>query len=406
MNRPHTRPAMKPAHRSSILLTLLAISGASVRAADDSGPGFVELNFSHAAGQYTHMLAGLQDDSGLPRTIDEKGKVVTVAPEDWTSGFFPGSLWLIYEHTRDEAWKQRATDYTTRLEALQHFGVTHDLGFMLGCSYGQGYRLTQEPAWRDVLITGARTLAGRFSETTGCIRSWDFGPWQFPVIVDNMMNLELLTWASRESGEQALLNVALTHADTTEKHHFRADGSSFHLVDYHPGTGAVLKKQTVQGAADGSAWARGQAWGLYGYTAMFRETREPSYLERAVKIAEFLVRHPRLPSDGVPYWDFDAPGIPNVPRDSSAAAIMASALFELAGFVEPDPAAVYRTLAAKQLRSLASPAYRAPVGSNGGFILMHATGHHPEGREIDVPLVYGDYYFLEALTRFDALLKR
>ncbi len=397
---------MKLAPRVLVLVSCLTVPTTFVPAADQGGPGFVDLNFAHAASQYTQMLAGLRNDPGLPRTIDEKGKVVTVAPEDWTSGFFPGCLWLIYEHTRDDTWKQRATDYTTRLEALKTYGGTHDLGFMLGCSYGQGYRITQESAWRDVLITGAHTLAGRFSEKTGCIRSWDFGPWQFPVIVDNMMNLELLTWASRESGEQSLLNVALTHADTTEKHHFRPDSSSFHLVDYHPDTGAVLKKQTVQGAADGSAWARGQAWALYGYTAMFRETREPDYLARAAAVADFFLGHPRLPADGVPYWDFDAPGIPDVPRDSSAAAITSSALFELAGFVEPERAAVYRAFAVKQLRSLASPAYRAGVGANGGFILMHATGHHPEGREIDVPLVYGDYYFLEALTRFDALLKR
>lgn len=390
-----------------LALSVLILAPAAItRAADEGGPSFVDLNFSHAASQYTRMLATLRSDPGLPRSLDDQGKVETVGPRDWTSGFFPGSLWLIYEHTRDDTWKRAAINYTTRLEEIKTYGGTHDLGFMLGCSYGQGWRLTRDPAYRDVLITGARTLAGRFNEKVGAIRSWDFGPWKFPVIVDNMMNLELLTWASRESGDQHLLHVALAHADTTEKNHFRPDGSSFHLVDYDPATGAVLKKQTVQGAADPSAWARGQAWGLYGYTAMFRETREPEYLERALKIADFLVKHPRMPADGVPYWDFDAPGLPNVPRDSSAAAIMASALFELAGFADADRAALYRMTAVKQVRSLASPAYRAAVGANGGFILMHATGHHPEGREIDVPLVYGDYYFLEALTRFEAAMKR
>lgn len=388
------------------LAAALLLPSATGRAADAGGPGFVDLNFSHAAAQYTRMLAALRRDPGLPRSLDEQGKVVTVEPHDWTSGFFPGSLWLIFEHTREEKWKQAAMDYTARLESIKSYDGTHDLGFMLGCSYGQGYRLTQDPGYRDVLIAGAQTLATRFNEKTGAIRSWDAGPWKFPVIVDNMMNLELLTWASRESGDQALLTVALTHADTTDQHHFRPDGSSVHLVDFDPKTGAVLRKQTVQGAADGSAWARGQAWGLYGYTAMFRETREPVYLERALRIADFLVKHPRLPADGVPYWDFDAPGIPNAPRDSSAAAIMSSALFELASFADAERAALYRATAAKQLRSLASPAYRAGVGANGGFILTHATGHHPEGREIDVPLVYADYYFLEALTRFEAVLKR
>ena len=390
----------------SCLATMFVQPHVSALAAGQGGASFVDLNFSHAAVQYTHMLAAVRDDPGIPRTLDAKGKMVTVEPEDWTSGFFPGSLWLIFEHTGDDRWRRAATDYTARLERLQHYGGTHDLGFMIGCSYGQGYRLTGDPAYRDVMVTGARTLAGRFNEKVGAIRSWDFGPWQFPVIVDNMMNLELLTWASRESGEQGWMNIALAHADTTEKHHFRPDGSSFHLVDYNPDTGAVRKKQTVQGAADPSAWARGQAWGLYGYTAMYRETRQPAYLERARKIADFVAKHPRLPADGVPYWDFDAPGIPHVPRDSSAAAIMSSALFELADFVGADQGATYRALAVKQLRSLGSPAYRAPVGGNGGFILMHAVGHHPEGREIDAPLAYGDYYFLEALGRFQAVLKR
>lgn len=398
---------MKTTAASSLpLLALLALPTSAVIAQSDASSGFVDLNFSHAASQYTQMLAGLADDPGLPRTLNENGKVVTVAPEDWTSGFFPGCLWLIYEHTHDEKWKDAAARYTARLDGIKNYSATHDLGFMLGCSFGQGYRLTQDAGYRDVLITGAHTLATRFNETTGTIRSWDFGPWRYPVIIDNMMNLELLTWASRESGDQSLMNIALVHADTTSRNHFRPDGSSFHLVDYDPATGAVLRKQTVQGAADTSAWARGQAWGLYGYTVMFRETSMPEYLERAQSIAEFLVNHPRLPADGVPYWDFDAPGIPDVPRDSSAAAIMASALFELAGFVDTDRASTYRALAVKQLRSLASPAYRAPVGGQGGFILMHAVGHHPEGREIDVPLIYGDYYFLEALGRFEAVLKR
>ena len=391
---------------SLLLLPAASTRAASTRAANETAPSFVDLNFAHAASQYTRMLTALRDDPGLPRSLDEKGKVATVDPRDWTSGFFPGSLWLIYEHTRDEKWKQAAADYTARLESIKTYDGTHDLGFMLGCSFGQGYRLTRDPAYREVLLTGAQTLATRFNEKTGTIRSWDFGPWKFPVIVDNMMNLELLTWASREGGAMELMHIALKHADTTELHHFRPDGSSFHLVDYDPQTGAVLGKQTVQGAADPSAWARGQAWGLYGYTAMFRETREPAYLTRALSIADYLVKHPRLPADAVPYWDFDAPGIPNVPRDSSAAAIMSSALFELAGFSDAERAATYRTMAAKQLRSLASPAYRAGVGANGGFILMHATGHHPEGREIDMPLVYGDYYFLEALTRFEAALQR
>jgi unsaturated chondroitin disaccharide hydrolase len=387
-----------------MLLSLAAYPVIPAAVAAESAPSFVDLNFAHAATQYTRMLASIKDDPGIPRTL-EGGKVVTIDPRDWTSGFFPGSLWLLFEHTKDEKWKAAAVDYTARLESIKTYDGTHDLGFMLGCSYGQGLRLTGDPAYRSVLLTGARTLAGRYNDKVGAIRSWDFGPWKFPVIVDNMMNLELLTWASREGGGQDLLEIAMRHADTTARDHFRPDNSSVHLVDYHPTTGKVLKKQTVQGAADASSWARGQAWGLYGYTAMYRETREPAYLTRALAIADFLLNHPRLPADGIPYWDFDAPGLPKVPRDSSAAAIMSSALFELAGFADISRAANYRTMAVRQLRSLASPAYRAGIGANGNFILMHATGHHPEGREVDVPLVYGDYYFLEALGRFAASLK-
>ena len=289
-------------------------------------------NFAFAAQQYERLLANVKNDPKLPRTF-EKGKVVTVTPEDWTSGFFPGSLWLLYEYTNDPKWLAAATNYTERLDRIKNFRGHHDVGFMLGCSYGQGWRLTKNPAYRDVLVQGARSLATRYKPEVGLIRSWDFGTWKYPVIVDNMMNLELLTFAARESGEQRLRDIALSHADRTLTNHFRPDHSSFHVVDYDPATGAVLGRMTRQGAADPSAWARGQAWGLYGYTAMYRETRNPAYLAQATHIANFILNHPRLPADKIPYWDFDAPGIPDVPRDASAAAILSSALIELSGLV-------------------------------------------------------------------------
>jgi uncharacterized protein YyaL (SSP411 family) len=209
-------------------------------------------------------------------------------------------------------------------------------------------------------------------------------------------------WASRTSGDQRFRDIAVAHADTTLKNHFRADHSSFHVVDYDPATGAIRSRVTHQGAADTSAWARGQAWGLYGYTMMYRETKNPAYLAQAQKIAAFMMNHPRLPTDKVPYWDFDAPEIPNAPRDSSAAAIMCSAILELRTFVNAAEAKRYTAFAEQQLRSLSSPAYRAKLGENGCFILMHATGHKPGNSEIDVPINYGDYYFLEALHRYQA----
>lgn len=376
-------------------------SAASASVAQDELLKKIPDNFAFAAAQYERLLAQVQNDPKLPRTY-EKGKLVNVTPEDWTSGFFPGSLWFLYDYTNDPKWLAAATNYTERLDRIKNFRGHHDVGFMLGCSYGHGWRLTKNPAYRDVLIQGARTLTTRYKPEVGLIRSWDFGRWKYPVIVDNLMNLELLTFAARESGESRLTEIAVSHADKTLQNHFRADFSSYHVVDYNPTNGSILRKMTQQGAADDSAWARGQAWGLYGYTAMFRETRRPAYLAQATNIANYILNHPRLPADKIPYWDFDAPGIPNVPRDASAAAVMSSALIELSGFVEQTTAQNYLALARQQLLSLSSPAYRAESGETGNFLLKHSVGSHPEGREIDVPLNYADYYFLEALLRYRA----
>lgn len=359
-------------------------------------------NFDVAARQYSKVLndlAAAGETTLLPRTIKD-GKLHSTGARDWVSGFFPGSLWYLYEYTGDTKWRDAARDYCARIESLKDFTGTHDLGFMLYCSYGNGWRLTKDEAYRAVLLRGADSLCTRYNPATGAIRSWDHGMWSFPVIIDNMMNLEFLMWAAREGGNPRFREIAIRHAHTTLANHFRQDGSSFHLVDYDPVTGAVLTRQTVQGYANTSAWARGQAWGLYGYTVMYRETRNPAYLEQAKKIAAFIIGHNRLPDDGVPYWDFDAPQIPNAPRDASAAAIMASAFLELSDYVDERLAKRCVDTARKQLLSLSSPAYRAKVGENCGFILMHSTGHAPKNSEVDVPLNYADYYFLEALLRY------
>ena len=362
----------------------------------------------HASGQqYDWMLAHLPTQDRMPRTL-EKGKLVTVRERDWTVGFFPGALWYLYEGTKLPTWRTAAERFTRLLESEQLNTRTHDVGFILNSSYGNGLRLTGEPSYRPVLLKGAQSLATRFSPVVGSIKSWDRSPeeYTFAVIIDNLMNLELLTWAARNGGESRLRDIAIAHADSTLANHFRSDGSTFHVVDYDPATGRVLRRITHQGTADNSAWARGQAWTLYGYTMMFRETREIRYLETAEKAARFIMNHPRLPSDKIPYWDFDAPGQPNAPRDSSAAAIMSSALFELSGLTR-DPAAAthYAAFAEAQLRSLASPAYLAEPGTNGGFILKHATGNFPKNSEIDGPINYADYYFLEALIRARAFVE-
>ncbi|MDB5012628.1 MAG: glucuronyl hydrolase, partial [Daejeonella sp.] len=304
----------------------------------------------------------------------------------------------------DPELKSAAIKWTEALEKEQYNKGTHDLGFMLYCSYGNGYRLTKNEAYKPILLQGAESLSTRFDPKVGLIKSWNkFQQFNYPVIIDNMMNLEFLFWASKVSGNNKYRDLSITHADNTLKNHFRPDGSSYHLVAYDS-VGNVLAKKTAQGAADNSAWARGQAWGLYGYTVMYRETKQKRYLDQAVKIANFYINHPNLPKDKVPYWDFNAPNIPNEERDASAAAISASALLELSKYVKKDLGKKYNSFAEDVLVSLSSPEYFAASGNNN-FILKHSTGHKPAKSEIDTPIIYADYYYIEALLRYQALNK-
>jgi rhamnogalacturonyl hydrolase YesR len=384
--------------------TLLASATAATTYAAEPAATVIDKDIRAAAAQYGVLLDRVEGKAGFPRTW-ERDTLITVGAGDWTAGFFPGSLWYLFEATGDAKWRAAAVRYTAATAPAKFDKSQHDLGFMLGAGYGNGYRLTGDPAYRDALLAGATTLMTRFSPKVGAIQSWDLRPgstWAYPVIVDNMMNLELLMWAARAANEPRYREVAIAHADTTLSNHFRPDGSSFHLVDYEPQTGKLRARLTVQGHADASAWARGQAWGLYGYTMMYRETRKDEYLAQAQRIAHFYMRHPCLPADKVPYWDFDDPAIPNAPRDASAAAIASSALLELATFSDRETASRYRDFAEQTLRTLSSDAYLAAPGENGGFLLKHATGHKPAGKEIDVPLNYADYYFLEALLRLKA----
>ena len=359
--------------------------------------------FAAATEQYRGMLKRLEGTTDqFPRRW-ENGKLVTIGPKEWTSGFFPGSLWYLYEYTQAPEWKEAALHYTGMLEQIRHFTGNHDIGFMLYCSFGNGLRLANPDGYKEVLLDGAAALCTRFIPRLGMIRSWD--NFNNPVIIDNMMNLELLMWAAKQSGEKRFSDIALSHADQTDRRHFRPDGSAYHIVDYNPLNGKIYGYYAGQGASADAPWARGQSWGLYGFTMMYRETRKPEYLTRAIKLADFLVNHPNLPADKVPYWDYQAAEIPHAPRDSSAAAIMASALLELSTIAEAPKAARYRETAIQQLLSLSSPAYRAPVGENGNFILLHGVGHLPGNSEIDVPLNYGDYYFLEGLLRFRRLFQ-
>jgi len=337
---------------------------------------------------------------------DEPGKVARswtaeegyrmVPLRDWTCGFPPGSMWLMYELTEDEEWQEWAVKTTWKLDGVQFRTNTHDLGFMAFCSFGNGYRLTGDEKYKKVVLQASESLISRFNETVGCIRSWDHGDWQFPVIIDNMMNLEMLFWASKETGDPKYKDIAIRHADVTIKNHFREDMSSVHVVDYDTLTGNVLIKQTHQGLNDDSAWGRGQAWGLYGFVIMYRETGEPKYLDVAKGIADFIISN--LPEDKVSYWDYNDPKIPDTYRDASAAAITCSALFELATY-DVSANTRYLDMANEILESLTSEKYRAKTGENGGFLLMHSVGNMPKDSEVDVPINYADYYYLEALKR-------
>ncbi len=350
--------------------------------------------------QYKHMMTLLPDDR-FPKTYyAESDKLETSDSGWWCSGFYPGVLLYLYENTGDGTLKKEA-DRIMEILAKEQFNTgTHDLGFMMFCSFGNAERMAPSPAYEEILMNSAKSLASRFDETVGCIRSWDSNNDDFLVIIDNMMNLELLFWATEHSGDPTYYDIAVRHADTTMKNHFRKDNSSYHVLNYDVNTGKVKEKKTAQGFSDASAWARGQAWGLYGYTVMYRATGKRKYLDQAVKIAEFILNHPNLPEDKVPYWDFDAPDIPDALRDSSAGAIIASALLELKNYVKRDKAEKYAVNAQKILHTLATENYVASEGTNGGFLLKHGVGHIPQKSEVDVPLTYGDYYFIEALLRY------
>ena len=332
-----------------------------------------------------------------PRTLN-KGELKLVASRDWTSGFFPGELWFLYEYTGNKEWKQQAERFTANIEREKTNAVTHDMGFKVYCSFGTGFRLTNDQHYKEVIIQSAKTLSTRFRPITGTIRSWDHSTdkWAFPVIIDNMMNLELLFAATQLTGDSSFYKIAVTHANTTMKNHFRPDNSSYHVIEYDTLTGKVVKKNTHQGFAHESAWARGQVWGLYGYTMCYRFTKDKKYLEQAEKIAAFVLDHPNMPKDLVPYWDFNAPNIPNEERDASAAAILASGLYELSIYSKNGK--LYKEKADKIVESLTNN-YRSAIGENRGFILLHSTGSRPSYSEVDVPLSYADYYYLEALLR-------
>jgi rhamnogalacturonyl hydrolase YesR len=359
----------------------------------------VNHSLDFAKQQLVNTVAEVNNSALFPRSTLEDGSWKVKDSGSWTSGFFPGCLWYMYEWSEDTLFLEWAENWTVSMEQEKFDTGSHDVGFKIYCSFGNGYRITGNESYPAIMIKAAQSLATRFNPTVGCIKSWDNpSRGQYPVIIDNMMNLELLFWASKNGSESSLYDIAVTHSVKTIENHVREDGSTYHVVDFDPSTGEVISRKTVQGYSDESTWARGQAWGLYGFTMAYRETDSTLFLATAEKIADYFVDN--LPEDKVPYWDFDAPNIPDEEKDASAAAIAASGLLELSVLVSvPEKKIKYQNAASDILESLCSVTYLAE-GTNSSGILLHGVGNNNSGSEVDVSLIYADHYFIEALIRY------
>lgn len=384
------------------ILILILNFGCSTKEADPN----IEQAIGLASAQMKLQLENISWDKPVryPRTIDSTGNTHYIMYQDWTSGFFTGSIWYMYALTGDSLWKKAGEKLTKSLSPASKITWHHDVGFIINSSFGHCYQFTKNPQYANIIVKAAKSLSTRYRPKVGIIQSWNVNKgwqsqqgWQCPVIIDNMMNLELLFRATQISGDSSYYNIAVSHADKTLKNHFRGDNSSFHVVDYFIKDGGVHKKQTAQGFSDQSAWARGQAWGLYGFTMCFRETGKIRYLRKAQQIADFILNNKNMPRDFIPYWDFNAEGKYAHLRDASAGAIMASALYELSTLV--NDGSRYSQYADIMVSTLCSPLFSAKEGQNNGFILKHSVGSLPRNKEIDAPLNYADYYFLEALYR-------
>lgn len=381
--------------------SIFTIAQAQPVASKEKMTQLINENFALADTQYRYMMT-LTPQNKMPQTyIEKENKFVAHDIQWWCTGFYPGTLWYIYEQTGSDVIKKEAERALQVIGPNQTFTGNHDLGFMMYCSFGNAYRLTKEEKYKDIIFRSSESLATRYRPSIKSIQSWDSNArFTCPVIIDNMMNLEMLCWTTQQGGDKKYWDIAVNHANTTLKNHYRSDYSSYHVLDYNLQTGRIRRKATWQGAADCSPWARGQAWGFYGYVMMYRFTKNKIYLNQARNIAKFILNHPNLPADKIPYWDFNAPLIPSAKRDASAGALIASALLELGRYTNGPEKNKYISDAETILQSLSSNTYRANPGENGGFILKHSTGALPQNSEIDVPLIYADYYFLEALKRY------
>jgi len=369
----------------------------------------VDRELNYCSKQIHRALSRISDTTMMPRNIlagQSDWNLVPVRIEEWTAGFWPGILWYDYENTKSEEVIDAARHYTDMLEPLTTLpAYDHDLGFQLFCSYGNGYRLTGDERYKQIILNAADTLATLFNPKAGTILSWprevEPNNWPHNTIMDNMLNLEMLYWAAANGGNKELYDIATKHAETTMKYQFKEDGSNYHVVVYDTIDGHFIKGVTHQGYADETMWARGQAWAIYGYTMVYRETGDRKFLRFAEKVTDIYLK--RLPEDYVPYWDFDAPNIPDEPKDASAAAITASALIELAQLEDtPAKAKEYQDAALQMLISLSSAEYQS--GETNSAFLLRSVGHKPNGSEVNASINYADYYYIEALTRYNKLI--
>ena len=372
----------------------------------------------HADGTYDYTME--------PRNILEgetHWNCRKAAAEEWCSGFWPGVLWMDYGYLKEsgnrrqeevEYIRKQAEGYTESLSFLAERPVfDHDLGFLVINSFLKGYEQTGSEHYKQIALAAADTLATLFNPTVGTILSWprhvkDYGGHN--TIMDNMINLELLFWAAekqevrgekrevRGEGHTSLYDIAVRHAETTMNNHFRPDGSCYHVAVYDTLDGHFIKGVTHQGYSDSSMWARGQSWAIYGYTMVYRFTKDQRFLDHAQKVTDiYLKRLHETSDDWVPIWDMDDPRGQEAPKDASAACVVASALLELQQYVGVDKAQQYRSAAEHMLRDLSSARYQSR-NQNDAF-LLHSTGHHPAGSEIDASIIYADYYYIEALSR-------
>ena len=395
-----------------IVVGLAVVLGFCTCAHQPSGTLDVNKALDYCAKQTQRTLTELKTDSGIdytmmPRNImadEQHWNCRKATKEEWCAGFWPGVLWYDYEYTKDKQVLEEAENFTHSLKFLSHIpAYDHDLGFLVFCSYGNGYRLTKNPAYKQVILDTADTLATLFNPIVGTILSWprEVEPrnWPHNTIMDNMINLEMLFWTAKNGGNPYLYDIAVSHADKTMKSQFRPDYTSYHVAVYDTITGNLIKGVTHQGYADSTMWARGQAWAIYGYTVVYRETKDPKYLDFVQKVTDVYLD--RLPEDKVPYWDFDDPSIPDAPRDASAGAVVASALLELSTYLPNGTGKRYKDAAIEMLTSLSSDSYQS--GESKPSFLLHSVGHWPNHSEIDASIIYADYYYIEALLRLKRL---